>query len=355
MTELQFPANEAAITAEWLTGALSARFPGAKVSSATLIKKIGGTADKLRYQLDYADRGQGDPPPSLWVKGGFDPKGAVQGEAFANEVRFFLDLAPVLPINLPDCYYGAIEPTTRNGVVVLEDLINRPATFGAATQPLTADEAARVLSLQARYHAIFWDSDAIGRFGWLKAGGAMAGANMVEQYFGLWDGSVPLPRFESVPQAQRDMPRVRDALARLMRSLQAEANCLVHGDSHPANLFFDPDGTPGYLDWQHVMRGCWAFDLANFMVTAFTIEDRRANERALIAHYLAELTARGVSAPTFDQAWAKYRRYVMWPFMWVMCPPDVHPEQICTLNTARACAAIEDLGTLEAIETGPIP
>jgi hypothetical protein len=44
------------------------------------------------------------------------------------------------------------------------------------------------------------------------------------------------------------------------------------------------------------------------------------------------------------------RRYAMWPFMWVMWPPDVHPEAICTDNSQRACNAILDLQTLELLE-----
>jgi len=38
-------------------------------------------------------------------------------------------------------------------------------------------------------------------------------------------------------------------------------------------------------------------------------EERRANERDLLRHYLSELTARGVEAPNWDDAWRKKRRF----------------------------------------------
>src|ERR1700679_3575718 len=131
---LRFPASIEDIDAEWISDALAGRFPGTRVSSAKIAKLIEGTASKVRYVLTHEAGAASGAPNSLWIKGGFNPKGASQGAAFANEVNFFRDLAPVLPINVPDSYYGAIEPKTGNGVVVLEDLYNRNATFGHATE-----------------------------------------------------------------------------------------------------------------------------------------------------------------------------------------------------------------------------
>lgn len=352
MSAPAYPTDIDAMTPAWISQALSTRFPGVQVADARITKRIDGTATKLRYALDYANESaRAGAPPSLWIKSGFNAIGANQGEAFANEVNFFRDIAPLLPINKPDCYFGQIEPTTRNGVILLEDLINRGATFGEATHPLTPEQAAGVLSLQARYHAKFWgDANLCARFPWVKAGGAIAGAGMVDQFFGLWEPAMSRPRFDLVPAAQREKSRVQAALNRLMQDLRENPICFAHGDAHGANLYFDRDGAPGYLDWQHVMYGCWAFDTANFLITSLTIPDRRAHERPLLAHYRKELAANGVAVPSEDELFLTYRRYAMWPFMWVMLPDGVHPEPICMLNAERACTAIADLNTLEALE-----
>jgi aminoglycoside/choline kinase family phosphotransferase len=333
-----------------MTAALSDSFPGVEVQAMTMTKFIDGTAQKLRFALDYAPGRDAGAPPSLWVKGGFDTKGADQGEAFANEVRFFRDIAPLLNIERPGCFYGEVDPVTRNGVVLLEDLILRDTVFGDSRKPLHPDQTAAILSLQARYHARFWGRDELAQFGWVKAGGAMAGANMVDQYFGLWDAATPLPRFEHLTEAQRDRPRMQAALNRMIDALRDEAMCLIHGDSGVPNIYFTGAGAAGYLDWQHVMKGHWAFDAAAFIITSLTVEDRRANDRHLIAHYLKELAANGVDAPSFDAAWRDYRRFALWPFMWTMCPPSVHPEEVCSLLTERASAAIDDLESVACIE-----
>ena len=346
---MTLPSRIEEITPVWLTEALQEAFPGAEVRGLTQTHFIDGTAQKIRYQVDYAPGGPAG-PPSLWVKGGFDPKGAQQGDAFANEVRFFRDLAPRLQINLPGCFFGGVDSRSNNGVVVLEDLLRRGVTFGRATEPLSPEQAARVLSLQAQLHARFWRSDEVRAFPWLRAGGAIAGAGMVDQFFGFWDAYSALPRFQFLTSAQRERQRVQTAMNALIRDLRDHPVCLIHGDSQGGNLFFDPDGAPGYLDWQHCMLGNWAFDLAGFVITSVTVADRRAHERDLLAHYLRELAAAGASAPGFDEAWRDYARYAMWAFMWVMCPVEAHPEEVCSLNAERACAAIEDLGTLTKLE-----
>ena len=37
------------------------------------------------------------------------------------------------------------------------------------------------------------------------------------------------------------------------------------------NTFFEPDGTPGYVDWQGAMKGHWAYDVSYFVGGALAI------------------------------------------------------------------------------------
>jgi len=335
------------ITPAWLTSALSERFPGARVSAAEMTQFIDGTAQKCRFALTYESAEAGG-PSSVWVKGGFDPKGASQGDAFANETRFFKDIAPLVDMLLPDAFFGGIDDATNNGVLVLEDLILSDATFGRATEPLDAEMAKRVLSQQARLHARFWGGRDLEGLEWVKPGGSIAAAGVVDQYFGLWDTASGLERFKFLTDEQRERERVQAAMNALMRDMIEQPRCVVHGDSQGGNLFFIGD-QPGYLDWQHCMRGNWAFDVSGFMMTALTVETRRKHQKDLLRHYLGELAAHGADAPGFDEAWNDYSRYALWAFMWVMCPVEAHPEEICCLNTERACAAIEELGTLQKL------
>jgi hypothetical protein len=158
---------------------------------------------------------------------------------------------------------------------------------------------------------------------------------------GLFPGA-PVQR--DVRDANGRPSRVR--VGRHRREMR-RASCTA---THTANLFFEPDGRIGYLEWPHAMRGCWTFDLGN---RGGHRAGRRRTSRAreLLTGYLARLAEHAVAPPPFDEAWATYRRYAMSTFMRALCPPDVHPEALCTRNTARACAAIEDLESLVALST----
>jgi hypothetical protein len=342
------PASLAQVTPAWLSEALSQRFPGVTVRSASITHLIEGTATKARLALDYQTRPDGA-PDAVWVKGGFSLVGAHQGDAFANEVNFYRDVAPLLTTNRPDVYGGVIDPVTHNGVLVLEDLGRRGARFGHAAAPLTPDQAREVLAMQAGFHARFWDGAGLERFDWLSAGGSILESNMIEQFLGLWGAAEPLPRFAHVREAQKERARIGEALTVMLVADAVASGCFVHGDSHIANLFFEADGRPGYLDWQHVMRGSWAFDAANLMITGLSVADRRAHERDLLSGYLEALAAAGVAPPSLEEAWDAYAAHAMWSFMWALCPVAMHSEEVCTLNAERACTAIEDLDTLHRL------
>ncbi|MET0984033.1 MAG: oxidoreductase family protein [Steroidobacteraceae bacterium] len=346
----ELPQAESDIDAAWLQAALNDVLGGVRIETIQRVQRIDGTATKLRFRIGYANAVSTGAPQHVWVKGHFDAKGVDQGDAFLNEAHFYRDLAPQLQLRLrlPRCYHASIDAGGNLGVIVLEDLLDRGASFGATSRPLTAAIVSAVLDQQARYHAAFWRDPGLSRHEWLKAGGAIAGSDMIDQYFAaFWDASSRLPRFRFVTRRLHDRERMRSALVRMIEHDVRHAECLVHGDSHCANLFFDAEGQPGYLDWQHVMRGSWAFDVASLIVTGMTVEERRADERELLENYRSRLLLYGATPPSLEKMFDEYRRHAVWSFMWVMCPVSAHPEEICTLNAERACMAIEDLGSIE--------
>jgi hypothetical protein len=340
---LRQPRSLDEITAAWLSDALSGPYLGTRVLRAALGTEIRGMATKAQYHLTY-DTSRGAPagPASLWVKGGFEAHSGAQPKALVNEVNFFRDLRPRLDIRCPVSYFQVIDLETGNGIVLLEDLETRQARFGQAAVSLSAADAAKVLDLQARYHASFWQSAELDEFAWLSSGGSIADDGVIDIFLGLWDVSETLPRFAAVSPDLRHRRRIRTALYRMFELARDMPVCLVHGDTHAGNLYFEPDGLPGYLDWQQVMKGPWAHDVAGFLITALDPPVRRSHERALLTHYLERLRAYGAAAPTADDAWNAYRRHAMWTFMWTLCPTAFHPEETCTAVAPRPGPAHQD-------------
>ena len=340
------------ITATWMTGALSSCYPGIVVSVLRPSTVISGTATKARFELDYATgKNRHGLPASLWIKGGFEAHSANTSAGNRNEANFFRDIAPLLNCNCATSFYQSVDPETGEGLVLLEDLLLRNATFGQLTQTLTPQQVADVLDIQAHYHAVLWDKPELKDYTWLSNGGFIIEDGVVDYFFSLWDVSETMPRFQFVtPALRRQRDKLKASVIKMLEINRAQARSIVHGDTHMGNLFFDGNGKPGYLDWQTIMRGCWAFDFAPFLVTAMSVEERRKSERELLRYYLDRLWSHGAKAPTFDEAWLAYRQFVLWTFMFAMCPTQYQSEENCCAVIEKSCAALTDLDTLSAFD-----
>ncbi|HJR19288.1 MAG TPA: phosphotransferase [Actinomycetota bacterium] len=348
---LPLPLRTEDVTVEWLTDALSSRYPGTEVTVLQVGEVIRGTATKMQLLLEYNAAGREHGlPPTMVLKGGFDipDVGNIVGlTGYAREVEFFRDVAPELSIKIPASYFGGIDPDTGQAVVLLEDLNARGITFGRATSPITLDVAALALDDMALYHALWWESprlDPLARFpGVLEP--------IILYLLGPenWAACMERPRAAAVTGELRDHDRVLAAVQMMWERNKEAPRCFIHGDPHLGNMYFEPDGSPGFLDWQGAMCGTWAHDVTYFLIGSLDIDDRRANERSLLEHYLERLAAYGAPVPGFDDAWLAYRRNVMHGFMWVVNPEELQPEDVNTACATRFATAAIDLESLASL------
>jgi hypothetical protein len=81
----------------------------------------------------------------------------------------------------------------------------------------------------------------------------------------------------------------------------------VHGDYRLDNLLFG-GGSCKVVDWQTVSWGPAVLDVAYFIGSCLSVDDRRAHEEELVRLYHDELMAQGVSSLSWEQCWDGYRR-----------------------------------------------
>jgi hypothetical protein len=311
----------------------------------TIGDALFGSATKV-----FATVAHDDPslPAELCVKGGFvEQLRAVSATAYANEARFYDEVAREVP-QTPAMHFAATSPDGAQTILILDDLRAAGATFGAATAPLSADEAAQVLDLQARYHARFWESPQLTHLGKLLHGHT-ALVHIIEILTGSehWTHHMGLPKATPVSGRYRDAATVRAGMKALWALDDGPApKTLVHGDTHLGNLWFAADGAPGYLDWQTAGVGVWAHDVATFLGGALTVEDRRAHEADLLRRYLDRLNAATDARLGWDDAWLAYRQHLLHGFLWVLTPEEMQPAPITAANTERYAAAVSDHDTL---------
>lgn len=341
---LRLPLAIDEITPAWLTAALGVRRPGVEVTGTEVDRVVHGSATKIRLRLTYAPGRDAGLPSTMWCKGGFEGDLARQSPAYAREVFVYREVLPALSIDPPDSYFAGVDPGSGQAIVLLEDLLERGVTFATATVPLRPEVVAAALDTQAAYHAVWWGRPELEA---IRApvdvlGEAMASYMSAEH----WDHCLALPRAVGVPDELRDRERVIAAALAVWEADVGEAECLLHGDPHVDNLYIEPDGSACFLDWQTAKPGRWVHDVAYFMVGALGVADRRAHERDLLAHYLDRLAGRGVTAPTVDEAWAAYRRQLVYGLMWVVCPEGAQPEAVIGAQASRFAAALVDHGGL---------
>ena len=349
-TKARVPKGLDEVTAGWLTDWLGGVYPGVEVTSAAMGKVIHGTATKLQLHLTYNAAGQAAGlPPSLWLKTGFEAHSVVPEIAriYRSEAYFYRDVASGLKLGCPKAYAVQLPSGDGPASFLMEDLLVRGATFGEATTPISTDAAAAILEVQAGLHSRYWGARPAA-LDWLSDG--LEYDRIVEDSHSMtnWARCRALARGRHIPAALEDFDRTREVRLGLHRYDREHAICLAHGDSHVGNTYYLPDGSAGYLDWQTVKWGHWADDLAYFLTMAMTIADRRHAERDLVAHYLERLAAFGAPAPDFEEGWLQYRRHAIHALGWAFCKPEWQPEDICSANTERACAAVMDLDAFGA-------
>lgn len=344
-----FPATIESVSPGWLSAALSQRFPGTAVDSIDWDNVQQTTATKLRLNVRYA-RG-GNPaglPTRMYLKGGLSIAHVYDSMVggYAAEAMFYRDFALAMDIPVPGCYFADIDAEGQ-ALVLLEDLGLRQVTYGSNLAPIEPETIKQGLALLARLHASSWGAPFLQRL--IQYPGVIADIGLQLLTDDYLAACLAKPRARAVPAALRTLDSIVIAQKALWERPQNEGICMLHGDPHLGNWYFEASGEPRLLDWQGVQSGNWAHDVTYFIIGSQSIEHRRAHEHAQIQHYLQALASHGVAAPSFDRAWQLYRENALHGFMWLLNPVELQSEQITEACSVRFSTAVGDLESLQAL------
>jgi len=331
-TPTPLPLEVEQITAAWLGEALSTPARRVEVDEVTITEVVPGTATKVRVEARY---GVGDPglPTRMCVKGGFD-RGlrGFMGPGYQAEARFYRDVAGSLDGGLAACHFAGVDPAVGQGIVILDDLVSRGATFANAVDPLTVDQAGAALELLAAWHRC-----SVPEVDWL-AGTALYRAMASALISAQWDGEVG-DMSASVAEALGTKGELLAAFEELWADEDRRPRRFVHGDANLTNLYHDECGSPHFLDWQFAARSDAYHDVAFFLIGALDPNDRRAAEEELLRTYLS---ARGADSEPFDVAWDAYRRQALYGIIYALTPEQMQPAAIRGAMADRFAQAVLD-------------
>ncbi len=322
--------SAADVTPEWLTAALQGSGvldPDAAVAGFEMSQiGTGQMADTTRFSLslDPPQPPAAGPPAAASAGPTTDaasPRSVVGKFASADdqsrgtglalrayeiEVRFYREVARRVATRVPTVYAAEIEPETGWFTLLLEDIVG--GVQGDQIEACSPDTAAAVLDEMAGLHAPCWEDPELAALGWLNRNSPDTDTMLTALVSTLLPGF--LERYdETLAPEHQDVCRLFAEHLPVWLRLRTGPCTATHGDFRLDNLLFQPgDPRPVVVDWQTLAWGGGSVDVAYFVGGCLSVEDRRAHEPDLLAHYHESLCARGVTDYGLDQLRQDYRR-----------------------------------------------
>lgn len=324
------------------------------VQSARVLEVMHGTATKIRVELEIAAP-DATATRRVWVKSGMEPHSSQDGldVVYAGETLYYSRYADRYDTRTPHCLYAASNAAGAS-ILVLDDLLDQGAKFVDLVRAGSTDFVARALEAIARYQAAAWMAPELHADEWLRSGGSHIAYDMPAWLYSpeRWAQYSLLPRFQKLEATLRDPQLLERAHRRLLEDhCRRSPWSLGHGDCHFGQAYVLPGGEVRLLDWQAIQIAHWAHDVAYFTAGALSVADRRAHERDLLQHYLGKLRDFGVAdVPDDATAWLAYRTMVLHGIGWVMCPPEMQPEENCAIMTERFSTAVVDHDSVSLLD-----
>jgi aminoglycoside phosphotransferase (APT) family kinase protein len=361
----QVPPSPAALTTEWLTAALCSGAPGARVEHFTLGPKNNGTSARRSLEVTYNAAGsQAGLPVHLFTKSSptlLTRLVTTTANLLPSEHGFYSAIRPEVDIEAPIGYHAAWDPKSNRSLFIIDDVTQ---TRGAKTDTIltrhfTREQAEDAVDLLATLHATYWDQPGLARrFNWLMDPYSwqlrLHKLMMMDR-----NAVVGFDRSEHV-MPREIFSRKDDFIKALLRSRRISADgprTIVHSDVHAGNWYLTGDGRVGLFDWQCMLHGFGAQDIAYALIGNLTIEHRRAWERELVELYRARLGQHGArNVPDSETLWLRYRQMVPHAmFMWLgtigsnKMQPQMQKPEISLANIERSAQACADLDAFAAL------
>lgn len=359
------PRSHDDLNGEYLTRVLCAHTPGAKVLAFDIGAPNEGTTSRRGLTVHYNDEGKAAGlPTALFAKS--SPKWlsrlmvGLLG-ALDSETTFYNFIRPQLDIEAPYGYHAVFDRSSARSMILLEDISRtRGAVFcNPAHFEIDRPLAETMIAQMATYHGTFWESDRLqapklhwmpSSLGWQQRGNA--GVNFRSRSL------VGLKRAADYVPSQL-LDRRNEIYPAFMRSLEINITgpqTLLHSDVHLGNWFMTSERIMGQYDWQAIVRGGWALDVAYALTSALPVDDRRAWERDLLELYIDRLAAAGAPTLNFADAFLAYRQQMFHALVfWLYTlgagslQPDMQPRDACDANVSRMAQATIDLESLDSL------
>ncbi|HEU5301196.1 MAG TPA: phosphotransferase [Acidimicrobiia bacterium] len=341
----------------WLTQVLQGA--GHDVTVAAVDREPVGTgqmAHNERFRLTFADDADTDVDAPRSVVGKFPSpsdmsRAAGAAGGYRNEVRFYTDLAERLAVRTPRCLYGAVNDTSTEFTLILEDLA--PARQGDQIEGCTPEQLVDAAVNLAGLHASMWCDPGLRDIDWINSAVGDQTVMIVQLFVPMF-----LERYDDrlSPDAKHVLERFGAGVETWLAS-ESERFTVVHGDYRLDNLMFTESGAEhpvAAVDWQTISIGCGGRDLAYLLGTSVDPAVRREVEDDARRAYLDRLCDLGVDGYSADDLAVDERHgSFQGPFITMLGAIAVgqtdRGDEMFMAMAERSVAQVVDLGALDLL------
>lgn len=364
MREDSFPRTVEAITPQWLTAAL--RDAGVldhgavtSVEASPLGEGTGFMSAMARLQLTYDGPAPGAPRSLIAKLAPLHPGAREIDLAFhfyEKETGFYRLLAPSTPTRTPRAYHVTFEPETHDFVLLLEDL--SPARLGDQVAGLGLEDARLAVASAGRLHARWWRDPALDGFEWLLPINAQQMRALEPIYQQCWPAVVDFLGDRLPADMKRTGERLATRIEAMLDVVAERPRTVMHGDYRADNMFFQVGAQEepfAVADWQVMLNGSSAFDVAYMLTGSLDVDLRRRCEGELLDLHHATLVENGVSDYSRTEAGDDYRLCAMlgwcWPVVAIGSLDMANDRGVAMFNawTERSMTAVRDLDAAATI------
>lgn len=316
-----WPANAAAVQAEWLDAVL--RRNGVlvdckitNVTTADLGTGVGLMGEVARLSIDY-DKRDAMAPASIIAKfptADLTNLGVARSLFFyPREIAFYTKLAQYSPIRTPRLLHADLDMSDHSFVLLLEDMIG--ATRGDQITGLTPAQAEAGITAIGRLHGAWWGKvDSAGMEALFDFTNPEYCAAVQAGYQGFVGPA--LDKFADCygPYTSKVARALAPVAARAVNDLSSKERTFLHGDYRADNLMFgDGLGEDGIVavDWQISGKGGPLYDVAYLICNSVPTAYRQQAEKDLLRRYHETLLKAGVQGFSFEDCWNAYRFAVL--------------------------------------------
>ncbi len=299
--DLRIPAGIEEIDDEWLSQAVGA--PITVVDLHEIGRGLGMMSSLYRASLE------GDGPGSVVIKlPSTDEAARFAAQVLSlniREVGFYQELAHECPIRVPLAHFAAVDRSSHEFVLVLEDMGScRPVD---QVQGMGAADAEKAVDDLAAWHLNWWGAAApiVERGTAVSVADPIYPAILPTVFAEGWEkvrNAMAVP----APMAAASDGWI-EALPRLLESLATEPTTLGHGDYRADNMLFDAGGRLVLLDFQVIGQGTPAIDLAYFVTASLPADVASRIEPQLFERWRDALIEGGRPESDVGAMWDRYR------------------------------------------------